>query len=358
MRPVDEIIDLRSDAETQPTQRMRQAMSNAPLGDESLGEDPTVRRFEEMIVERFGFEAALLTISATMANLVALLTHGRPGDEVIVDREAHVMRSEAGGMAVVAGLMSTIVETRRGHVTPDVLSATLAAPVSTSRPRLVWLENSHNRAGGTVMRLGDQREVARIAHDQGLAVHVDGARIFHAAEAQGLTLAEVSGDVDSMAIDLTKALCCPLGAVLLGNRDFIDRARAERRMLGGGMRQAGVIAACALVAFEDGLDQVAANHELARRLASGLSGIEGFRVSPADIETNLVLINVAQLGTSREVGLACERAGVLVYERAPDQIRLVTHHQITDRMADLALLRLEEAARSLRSTVAEPATWR
>jgi threonine aldolase len=339
------VINLRSDTQTLPTERMRRAMAEAPLGDDTYGEDPTVRRFEAMAAERLGTESAMLVLSGTMANLIALLVHCRPADELFVDAGAHVVYYESGGLTAVAGVTPTYVASDRGHLLPEALRTAIRRPnVHYPRPRLVWLENTHNRGAGSVMRLDQQRAVEAVARDRGLSVHLDGARVFDAAAAQGLDARELIAGVDSAMVDLTKGLSCPLGAVLVGSTSFIDEARFRRRMLGGGMRQAGVIAACGIVAFEDLLDRSLEDHRSARRLADGLAAIDGFAIDPESVETNMVYVDVGALGPSTEVVAELRQAGVIVSDRPPRQIRLVTHLQVTDDLVDAALARMAEVA--------------
>jgi threonine aldolase len=347
------LINLRSDTQTLPTERMRQAMAEAPLGDDTYGEDPTVRRFEAMSAERLGTEAALLVLSGTMANLIALLVHCRPADEVFVDQGAHVVYYESGGLAAVAGVTPTIVASDRGHILPEALEAAIRRPnIHYPRARLVWLENTHNRGAGSVMQLDHQRAVEAVARDHGLAVHLDGARVLNAAAAQDRDVTELLAGVDSAMIDLTKGLACPLGALVVGSQAFVDEARFRRRLVGGGMRQAGVIAACGIVAFEDLLDRTLDDHRSARRLADGLAAIDGFAIDPESVETNMLYVDVTGLGRSTDVVAALRAAGIIVSDRPPRQIRLVTHLQITDDLIDAALARMAEVAADLRATPA------
>ena len=346
-------INLRSDTQTLPTERMRRAMAEAPLGDDTYGEDPTVLRFEAMAAERLGTEAAMLVLSGTMANLIALLVHCRPADELFVDAGAHVVYYESGGLGAVAGVTPTVVASDRGHILPDALQAAIRRPnIHYPRARLVWLENTHNRGAGSVMHMDHQRAVEAVAREHGLAVHLDGARVLNAAAAQGLDVRELLDGVDSAMVDLTKGLSCPLGALLVGSSAFIEQARFRRRLVGGGMRQAGVIAACGIVAFEDLLDRTLDDHRSARRLADGLASIDGFEIDPASVETNMVYVDVGALGRSTDVAAALKAAGVIVSDRPPRQIRLVTHLQITDEMIEGALGRMAEVAAGLRATPA------
>jgi len=344
----DPTINLRSDTQTLPTDRMRRAMAEAELGDETYGEDPTVLRLEAMAAERLGMEAALLVISGTMANLVALMTHCRPSDEVFLDREAHVLWYESGGLCSVAGVVPTVVASQRGHILPDALAdAVRPANVHYPRPRLVWLENTHNRGGGSVMPVDRQRAVEQVARERGLAIHLDGARLFNAAVAQGLPATELTRGVDTAIVDLSKGLACPLGALVLGSREFIAEARFRKRLLGGGMRQAGVIAACGIVAFEELTERLADDHRRARALAERLADIPGYTVDVGGVETNMVYADVSALGASDEVVAALRTEGLVVSNRPPRQIRLVTHLQVTDEMVDEALRRMARVADKL-----------
>ena len=342
------LINLRSDTQTLPTEAMRRAMAEAELGDETYGEDPTVERLEQMAAERLGTEAALLVISGTMANLVSLMTHCVPGDEMFVDRDGHVVYYESGGLAGIAGVMPTYVDSERGHILPEALAGAIRRPkVHYPRSRLVWLENTHNRAAGSVMSLAQQRGVEAVARSHRLAVHLDGARVFNAAAAQGVAARELASGVDTLMIDLTKGLSCPLGALLLGPRDFIDEARFRKQRLGGGMRQAGIIAACGIVALETLVDRIADDHTLARWLAERLAEIDGLVIDPASVETNMLYVDVSALGSSTDVVDQLHRDGVLVSDRPPGHIRIVTHLQVTYELAAEAVRRCEQASTHL-----------
>jgi len=353
---VSTVINLRSDTQTLPTDRMRQAMATAELGDDTYREDPTVARFEAMAAERLGANGALLVLSGTMANLIALLVHCRPADELFVDRDAHVVYYESGGLAGVAGVVPTIVASDRGHILPDALRKAIRRPnVHYPRARLVWFENTHNRGAGSVMRLDHQRAVEAVAREHGLAVHLDGARVFNAAAAQGLDARALISGVDSAMVDLTKGLACPLGAVLLGSAAFIEEARFRRRLVGGGMRQAGVIAACGIVAFEDLIERTIDDHHTARALAARIGAIDGFAIDPGSVETNMLYVDVSRLGPSTVVARTLRDSGVLVSDRPPDQIRIVTHLQHTPAMLDEAVDRFARVGRELwRAGTAHP----
>jgi threonine aldolase len=331
-------INLRSDTQTLPTAAMRRAMADAELGDEAYREDPTVRLLEDVVASTLAREAALLVLSGTMANLVALLTICQRGDQVFADAGAHVVLNEAGGFASVAGLVLTTVASERGHILPDELERAIPTPaVNHPRPKLLWFEDTHNVAGGTVLPPERFAALMGVARHHGLSTHMDGARLFNAAVALRQPVAALVEGVDSIYIDFTKGLGCPLGSMLVGSRDYIDEARFHRAAVGGGMRQAGVIAAAALVALQAPEEQLAEDHRLARLLAEGLVGISGFTIDPAVVETNIVNVGVGALGTSSQVSALLAEEGLLVSERPPSTIRLVTHRDIDQASVGTAL---------------------
>ena len=345
---MSDLINLRSDTQTLPSAGMRAAMADAELGDETYGEDPTVRRLEEAAAELLGREAAMLVISGTMGNLAALMAHTRPSDEVFVDADAHLIYYESGGLASVAGVVPNIVASERGHIGAEALEPRIRQRnVHYPRPRLVWLENTHNRGGGSVQPLAEQRAVEAVARRHDLAIHLDGARIFNAAVAQGLPAGDLAAGVDSIMIDLSKGLGCPLGALLVGDAAFIAEARFKKRILGGGMRQAGVIAACGLYAFEHNLARIGEDHEQARSLAKRVADIDGYGIDPDEVETNMLYVDVSALGTSSEVVAALRAAGLIVSSRPPHEIRLVTHLQIGPAQAEQAAARMADVARAM-----------
>ena len=340
-----DIINLRSDTQTLPTQQMRDAIYNADLGDDTYDEDPTVTRFEALAAEKLGKEAAMLAISGNMANLVALMVHGRPGDEVIIDPDSHIYYYEVGGMANIAGLMPMAVPSHNGMLDPDEVRAAIRAkglhyPV----PRLLCLENTHNRSGGRVVPVDLHRQLCDIAHERGLAVHLDGARVFNAAIGANVPVTEYTKHVDSLMFCLSKGLSCPLGSVLAGSAEFIEQAVRARKRLGGGMRQAGVIAAPGIVALESMIDRLADDHARARVLAEGLNDIPGFSIDPASVETNMVYADHSGTGLSTEQMMGyLEDAGVLVSARPPTHIRMVLNRHHGDTSVAEALRRIRKA---------------
>jgi threonine aldolase len=340
-------IDLRSDTVTLPTEEMYEAMRTAPVGDDVLGEDPTVRRLEEAAAARLGKEAGLFFPSGTMANLAALLAHTRRGDEVILEAESHIVYYEAAGLAVAGALMPRPLPGRYGALDPDqVAEAIRPDDVHFPRTGLVCLENTHNRAGGTVISLEQTRAVCAVAHAAGIPVHIDGARIFNAALALGLDAATLVADADSVMFSLSKGLSAPVGSVLVGSRAFIAAARRARKLLGGGMRQAGVIAAAGLVALERMVDRLVEDHAHARLLGERLAAVPGVAIDLATVQTNIVRFSTAPCGLEAPQFVARLREhGVLAGARDRWTIRMVTHRHIT--AADV-----EAAAEAVRAVAA------
>lgn len=337
-------VDLRSDTVTLPTEQMLEAMRNAPLGDDVFGEDPTVNRLEELAAERLGKEAALLVTSGTQGNLIALLVHTRRGDEVIMEQYAHPYLAETGGLAVVGGLMTRLLPSERGCPDPAAIEAAIR-PDDQHHPRtgLICLENTHNRHGGTVITPAELAAVRRVADRHGLPIHLDGARIFNAAVALGVDVRELTKDVDSVTFCLSKGLSAPVGSVLCGSRAFIAEARRMRKMLGGGMRQAGVIAAAGIVALETMVDRLAEDHACARRLGEGLARLPGLKVDLERVVTNMVYVDTSGLGLSAAEWVARLRARqVLGHVTGPTRVRLVTHYGIGPEEIDYALNAAEE----------------
>ena len=323
-------INVRSDTQTLPTEEMLEAMRHAPLGDDVYKEDPTVNRLEAAAAEITGKEAALFVASGTMGNLIALMVHGKPGDEVILDPESHIFYYEAGSLAGVAGLMPFPVVCPGGIPSPeDLRRAIRPANVHHPVPRLFCLENTHNRSGGRVISPALHRELCDVAHEHGLAVHLDGARIFNAATAAGVPVTEYTKSVDSVMFCLSKGLSCPVGSMIAGSRDFIDKANWARKRIGGGMRQAGVIAAAGIVALESMIGRLAEDHSNARALAEGINGTRGFEVDMSTVQSNMVVAHHGSSGLGTDQMLALlEKYGVLASGRPPESIRLVTnrHH--------------------------------
>jgi len=349
------VIDLRSDTVTHPTPEMRQAIFEAEVGDDVYREDPTVNRLEIMAAGIMGKEAALFTTSGTQSNLIAVLTHTNRGDEIIVGDEAHMLWYEVGGAAALGGVtLRTVPNDSCGRLNlDDIDQAIRAKDIHYPETRLLCLENTHNRCGGAILTIDYTDEVCNLAHTRGLKVHLDGARIFNAAIALGVPACALAQNSDSVALCLSKGLSAPVGSLLCGSKDFIERARKFRKMLGGGMRQAGIIAAAGIVALETMVDHLAEDHSNARRLAQGLASIEGISLAQDDIPTNIVMFNLSHELSVVEFVEDLERAGVKVGLRDGRPFRAVTHRMVSSSDIDEALTRIEAVCRRLRHRARE-----
>jgi len=335
-------IDLRSDTFTLPSKEMLDSIPSAELGDDVEGEDPTVNQLQDMAADMFGAEAALLVASGTMGNLVSLMAHCRRGDEVFLEAEAHIYYYELGGMSAIVGAIPNLIKGVRGKFTPEQLEAAIRHPdLHYPIARLVCIENTHNRGGGTVWTPREVEAVAKVAHDHGLKVHCDGARIFNAAVALDVDVKEYMRHLDSLSFCLSKGLACPVGSVVLGNREFIEEVRRARKMVGGGMRQAGIIAAPGIIALQKMVGRLKEDHRNARRLAEGLNQIPGVKVDLDSVQTNIVLADIT--GTGWDVDYFVNRAGkigVQVFEFGATKARFVTHYGIDEQDIDEVLSRL------------------
>ena len=332
-------IDLRSDTVTHPTPAMREAMYRAEVGDDVFGDDPTVNRLQEMAAERVGKEAGLFVPSGTMGNLLALLTHCGRGTEVILGDMSHTYLAEVGGVAAVGGINPRPLPNRPdGTIAPAQIEAAIRPDnVHYPRTRLICLENTQNYCGGAVLPPHYMSTVGQIARRYDLPVHLDGARIFNAAVALGVPAGRLAQDVTSVQFCFSKGLAAPIGSILCGPADFIAEARRNRKMVGGGMRQVGVIAAACIVALEQMIDRLAEDHANARRLADGLAQIPGIRLDPSRVQTNIVFFDVAAPGLNPEQFLAGLRdEGVLVVGTA-GRLRAVTHSGVGRADIDAAL---------------------
>lgn len=338
------MIELRSDTFTLPTPEMLQAIVSAPLGDDVWGEDPTVIALEEKSAELFRKESAVLVGSGTMGNLIAMLSHTSRGDEVIVGDKSHVFTSEVAGSAVVGGIqLHTVPNTSRGTIDLNALQGAIR-PIDVHYPRtaLICLENSHNMCGGAVLDLEDISAVRAIAVEAGAKLHMDGARIFNAAVALRVTAGELASGADSVTFCLSKGLSAPIGSVLCGSEEFITRARKYRKMLGGGMRQSGVIAAPGIVALDTMVDRLADDHVHARRLGVTLDALPGVSVDLSRLRTNIVVADVSKTG--RSPGNIVEgllKRGVKIAPTGPTTIRLVTHRNVSSEQIDAAVMAMQ-----------------
>ena len=341
------IVDLRSDTVTLPTDEMRRAMYEAELGDDVYGEDPTVNLLEQRSAALLGQEAGLFTPTGTMSNLIAILTHTRPGDEIILGSESHILWNEVGGASALGGAnLRTVLNEEDGTMDLGRVEATIRPEDIHFPPTgLACLENTHNRCGGTVLTAEYTASACDLAHRHGLAVHLDGARIFNAAVALGVPAADLASPVDSVCYCLSKSLSAPVGSVLCGSAEFIARARKKRKMLGGGMRQAGVIAAAGLVALDTMMDRLAQDHENARRLATGLSKIPGVNCSPEKTLSNIVMFYLPSHIAPRAFIDRLRAEGVkLNYPEGP-RVRAVTHRTVEAEDVDWALGRMQDVVR-------------
>lgn len=341
-----DVVDLRSDTVTHPTPEMRAAMAEAPVGDDVYGEDPTVNRLQEMAAEMLGKEAGLLVASGTMGNLTAILAHCGRGDEVILGDKSHTFLFEAGGISALGGVHSCQIPNQPdGTLALDDIRAAIR-PDDAHYPitRLISLENTHNRCGGTVLPVEYTLQVRALADEWGLSMHLDGARLFNAAIALGKPARELAAPFDSVTFCLSKALCAPVGSVLCGSREFIRKAHRIRKQLGGGMRQAGILAAAGIVALESMVDRLAEDHVRARKLAAGLRQIPGLIIDP-EPATNMVFVRLSPevpLETTQVVE-RLKQLGVLIGVSEPRRFRLVLHHLVDDSGVERAVSAFRKA---------------
>jgi len=338
--PNETIVDLRSDTFTKPTPAMRRAMANAEVGDDVYGEDPTVNRLQERAAEIFEREAALFVPSGCMGNVLAIKTHARPTSEVICEVRSHVNLYELGSMCAIAGCMPRTTPAPGGVLTWGMIEPLIREKIYyDSQTAMVSLENTHNMHGGTVYPKGISDDVCDKAHAAGLKMHLDGARIFNASVASGHSVAALTRKFDSVMFCLSKGLGAPVGSMLVGSREFIAEARIGRKLLGGGMRQAGVLAAAGLVALEETPKILHVDHENAKRLAEGIAEIKGISLDPEKVVTNIVIFDVKALGqTAEQVCQALERRGILCQTGVGKyDVRMVTYYDIDRARIDRAL---------------------
>lgn len=338
------VVDLRSDTVTRPTPAMRRAMAEAEVGDDVYGEDPTMNRLQSRAAEIFGREAALFVPSGSMGNLLAIKTWTRPGMEVICEERAHINQFELASMSAIAGCMPRTVLAPDGILTWDLIEPLIRPKTYYfAQTGLVSLENTHNLHGGTVHPVEVVEDICDRAHAANLRVHLDAARIFNASVALGRSVAELTRKVDSIMFCLSKGLGAPVGSMLVGPREFIDAAHVGRKLLGGGMRQAGVLAAAGLVALEETPKILHVDHENARHLAEGLSRIRGITVDPKKVVTNIVNFSVSASGwTAADVCSALGKRKILCSPRDRYSIRMVTHYDVDRAGIDRALSAISE----------------
>ena len=334
------IIDLRSDTITRPTPSMRKAMAEAEVGDDVFGEDPTVNRLEAMAAERMGKDAALFVSSGTMANIVSQLTHCRRGEEMILGDRSHIFFYEQGGSAALGSIHPRTLPNRPdGTLDLEAVEAAIRPDnVHFPRTRLLVLENTHNRCSGTPLPVDYMKRVGDLARRHGLKVHIDGARIFNAAVALDVPAADLVADADSVSFCLSKGLAAPVGSLICGNADFIREARRNRKVVGGGMRQAGVLAAAGVIALTEMVDRLADDHANAQRLVRGLADVAGLAVRPGAVTTNIVYMDIVKEGmTAQTLSEALEREGVRILPTGPFQLRAVAQYHVAADDIDRAL---------------------
>ncbi len=342
---MNRIIDLRSDTVTRPTEAMRKAMAEAEVGDDVFGEDPSAIRLEERVASMLGFEAALFMPSGVMANEVAIRLWTRPGDEVLCDAHSHVVDYELSGMAALSGVIPRTVVTERGHVTAkDIAASTRPRSYYRSEITLLVLENTHNLAGGTVATASDMQSSISAAHEVGLRVHVDGARLWNASVALGCEPALLVRGADSAMVTLSKGLCAPVGSILCADRDSVERARRIRKQFGGGMRQIGHLAAAGLIAVETMVARLAEDHEKTRRLGEIATAARGARVIRP--ETNILFVHF-DAPVAQRLGDRLQEAGIRVSVMGESALRFVAHRDVSLEDCEAAGRALVNASKSI-----------
>lgn len=326
-------IDLRSDTVTKPTDEMRKVMASAEVGDDVYGEDPSVNLLQEKVAELLGKEKALFVASGTMGNLVSILTHTHPGDEVILEANAHPFHYEAASAAAYGGVQFYPVPGKHGILTDEQVSRAIR-PKDPHYPktRLICLENTHNRGGGKIYPLEETEKIRALADHHGISMHLDGARLFNASVATGIPTEAYCKPFDSVSICLSKGLGCPVGSVIAGSAEWIEAAHQSRKRLGGGMRQAGILAAAGIYALDHNIERLGEDHRHARVLADAISQIPLFEFTPSSVETNIIVLPIHDPEIAPEdVVNRLQSEGVLAVPFGPGEIRLVTHLDITDK---------------------------
>jgi threonine aldolase len=342
--PIQNMIDLRSDTVTKPTPAMRRAMAEAEVGDDVYGEDPTVNRLQERAAEIFEKEAAIFVPTGSMGNQTAVKLHTRHGQEVVIEERGHIFNYEMATMSAFAGCLARTVKSNDGSgiLTWDEIAGAIHKDTAyyVAPTGLIALENSHNLAGGSVLTRERTEDICARAHEMDLPVHLDGARIFNAAVALGETVAALARPADSVMFCLSKGLGAPVGSMLLGTRAFIDEARGVRKMLGGGMRQAGVLAAAGLIALEESPKRLPEDHANARLLAEGLAALPGVKIDPEKVVTNIVIFDVAETGMTADAICAQLRERGVLGSGFGTAIRMVTHYDVSRADIETALREL------------------
>jgi threonine aldolase len=349
----DTPIDLRSDTVTRPTPGMRTAMERAEVGDDVFGEDPSINRLQTRVAELLGKDEALFVPSGTMSNQICVKIHTQPGDEMLCESNCHIYNYEAGGAAVLSGVTARCIDGEHGILDLSQLEDKIRPNNEhLVRTRVVCLENTHNRGGGRIFPLEKVKAISTWARKHGLAMHLDGARLWNAIVATGVPALEWAKQFDTVSVCFSKGLGAPVGSVLAGPRDLLAKARRFRKLLGGGMRQAGVLASAALYALDHHVERLAEDHRNAKVLAEAIADTPGLRLDPPDVHTNLVWFMVdAELGTAKDVTAELRQQGVLVHAAGPQKIRMCTHLDVTAAQA-------ERAAETIRKTLRKAAPVR
>ncbi|MGP4076326.1 low-specificity L-threonine aldolase [Halobacillus sp. K22] len=337
------MIDLRSDTVTKPTRAMREVAFKAEVGDDVYEEDPTVKKLENRAAEITGKEAALFVTSGTQGNQISVLTHCSPGDEVLMEASAHLFLYEGASMSALAGVQPRTLQGKRGAMNPhDVKAAIRPDDIHFPETGLICLENSHNKAGGAILPLENMQEIYQMAQESGIPVHLDGARIFNASVAAGVSIKEYAEQTTTIQFCLSKGLGAPVGSMIAGSEDFIRKARKWRKRLGGGLRQVGMIAAPGLVALNEMVERLAEDHEHAQQLAEGLGNIKGLEIEN-NVDTNIILVNVEGRGkTSHEFLEELKSKGVLAVPFGPHTVRFVTHYDVSRENIDHVIERVNQ----------------
>ncbi len=341
-------VDMRSDTVTKPSPEMRKAMYEAEVGDDVYGDDPTVNRLQDKAAEMLGKEAGLFVVSGTQGNLVSVLSQAQRGDEIILGDQCHIFNAEAGGVSVLGGVVMYPIKTDNdGLLAPDLIHAAVK-PRDYHRPRtkLLCIENTHNNTSGRAITPQETQVMADAGRDHGLRVHLDGARLFNSAVAQGIDVKELTAPVDTATFCLSKGLSCPIGSVLVGDADFIEEAGRWRKILGAGMRQVGVIAAAGIVALDSMIDRMEEDHVNAKKLADGLAELPGIELEPERIQTNIVRFGVPN-GSGNRIAALLKEQGVYINGGDSD-LRMVTHYGIDSEDIDFTLI----AMRSVMADIA------
>jgi threonine aldolase len=339
-----DFVDLRSDTVTKPTPAMRKVMAEAEVGDDVFGEDPTVNALQEKVARMLGKESAIFVPSGTMANQLAIKSHTQPGDEVIIETTSHPYNFEGGAAAVLSGIQFYCLKAVRGILDASQVEEAVRPedhhfPVT----RLICLENTHNRGGGSVYPIEKMAAIHRLAKSKGLLLHLDGARLWNASVAKGINPKEYAQWADSVSVCLSKGLGAPIGSLVAGSKTFIDRVHRFRKMFGGGMRQVGIIAAAGIYALDHHIERLKEDHQNAKRLALGLQKFRGVSVDPEHVETNIVILDVANTGmTAPQVAEAMKKERILIHAFGRTQIRLVTHLDVSSEDIEVALKAFEK----------------